>query len=68
MSGAILSHLTIIGVESKGDGGQLFMLAIAVWFCCAIIMVLNMHHGIIILKKIRKPYWSNDGNLNDLSY
>jgi uncharacterized membrane protein YphA (DoxX/SURF4 family) len=27
MSGAILSHLTVIGIESRGDGGQLFMLA-----------------------------------------
>lgn len=31
MSGAIVSHLTVIGIQSKGDGGQLFMLAIIVW-------------------------------------
>jgi putative oxidoreductase len=59
MSGAILSHLTIIGVESKGDGGQLFMLAIAVWLCCAIIMVLYKGHALAILKKIRKPQMSH---------
>jgi len=37
MAGAILSHLTVIGISSKGDGGQLFMLAIIVllsfWYC-----------------------------------
>jgi putative oxidoreductase len=32
MAGAIVSHLTVIGIESKGDGGQLFYLAITVLF------------------------------------
>jgi putative oxidoreductase len=54
MSGAILSHLTIIGIESKGDGGQLFMLAIAVWVCCAILMVLYKHHAIVYLNRFKK--------------
>jgi putative oxidoreductase len=54
MSGAILSHLTIIGIESKGDGGQLFMLAIAVWVFCAVIMLLYKNQGIAIVKKFRK--------------
>ncbi len=30
MGGAMLSHLTVLGVEVQGDGGTLFMLAIAV--------------------------------------
>lgn len=55
MTGAILSHLTIIGIQSKGDGGQLFMLAIAVWVCCAIIMVLYKQYAITFLKRFRKP-------------
>lgn len=54
MSRAILSHLTIIGIESKGDGGQLFMLAMAVWFCCAIIMLLNKQGGIELIGKFTK--------------
>ena len=37
MAGAIVSHLTVIGIESKGDGGQLFMLAITVMVCCLVI-------------------------------
>ena len=30
MSGAVLSHLTILGIEVKGDGGLLFGLALVV--------------------------------------
>jgi uncharacterized membrane protein YphA (DoxX/SURF4 family) len=41
MSGAILSHLTVLGIESAGDGGQLFTLAIIVWLACAVILWLN---------------------------
>lgn len=54
MSGAIFSHLTVIGVESKGDGGQLFMLAIAVWLCCVVIMVLYKHQAIKFLNMFKK--------------
>lgn len=52
MAGAIVSHLTVIGIESKGDGGQLFYLAITVLFCCLIIMLLHKEQGISWLKKI----------------
>ena len=31
MSGAILSHLTVLGIEVRGDGGLLFALALLVW-------------------------------------
>jgi putative oxidoreductase len=31
MSGAILSHLTLLGIEVKGDGGLLFGLAVIVF-------------------------------------
>lgn len=55
MSGAILSHLAVIGIESQGDGGQLFMLAIIVWVCTAIIMLMHKQQGIAILNKFRKP-------------
>lgn len=52
MAGAIVSHLTVIGIESKGDGGQLFYLAITVLICCLIIMLLHKEQGITWLKKI----------------
>jgi uncharacterized membrane protein YphA (DoxX/SURF4 family) len=35
MTGAILSHLTILGVEVANDGGQLFIYALLTWVCCA---------------------------------
>jgi uncharacterized membrane protein YphA (DoxX/SURF4 family) len=46
MGGAILSHLTVIGIVSKGDGGQLFMLAIVVLICCLVIAVLHRQQGL----------------------
>jgi uncharacterized membrane protein YphA (DoxX/SURF4 family) len=41
MTGAILSHLFVIGIESAGDGGLLFGLAITVFLCCISILALN---------------------------
>ena len=35
MSGAILSHLTVLGIEVRGDGGLLFALAALVWVAAA---------------------------------
>ena len=31
MAGAIFSHLTELGIEVKGDGGQLFYMAVGTW-------------------------------------
>ncbi len=54
MAGAILSHLTVIGIESKGDGGQLFMLAILVFLCCLVLLVIHKNAGIAMFKKLTK--------------
>jgi putative oxidoreductase len=54
MSGAILSHLTVIGIESKGDGGQLFMLAIIVLVICIALCFIHLQQGIALWKKITK--------------
>lgn len=51
MAGAILSHLTVIGIESKGDGGQLFILAIVVLICCLILLLLHKQQGILVFRK-----------------
>ena len=51
MSGAILSHLTVIGIESKGDGGQLFMLAIVVFICSVITAILHKQQGFSLYNK-----------------
>ncbi len=54
MAGAILSHLTVIGIQSQGDGGQLFMLAIIVLVCCIIVLVLHKQQGIALYQKFFK--------------
>ncbi|MFY8005324.1 MAG: DoxX family protein [Chitinophagaceae bacterium] len=36
MIGAILLHISIIGIESNNDGGTLFILALITFLCCAI--------------------------------
>lgn len=54
MGGAILSHLMVIGIESKGDGGQLFMLAIIVMICCITILILQKQQGKDLYQKLLK--------------
>lgn len=55
MAGAILSHVTVIGIESKGDGGQLFILAIIVLVSCLLILFLQKKQGMdLYIKFIKK--------------
>jgi uncharacterized membrane protein YphA (DoxX/SURF4 family) len=63
MAGAIASHLLVIGIVSKGDGGQLFILAIAVMVCCLVILLLHKKEGIALLNTIiKKSNTKNDSN------
>ena len=41
ISGAILSHLAILGIEIKGDGGLLFGLAVAVFILSLAILAIR---------------------------
>jgi hypothetical protein len=41
MSGAIASHLFILGIEVMGDGGQLFIYALLTFGCCLILTWQN---------------------------
>jgi putative oxidoreductase len=41
MAGAILMHLTLLGIEVQGDRGCLFFLALAVLGCSVYMLVLN---------------------------
>ena len=41
MAGAIAMHLTLLGIEVRGDGGQLFMYALIVAICSCIVLVIN---------------------------
>ena len=41
ISGAILTHLTVLGIEVQGDGGLLFLLALTVFVSSAAILFLR---------------------------
>lgn len=41
MLGAVLSHLFVLGISVKNDGGELFSLAIITLLCCSILILQN---------------------------
>lgn len=41
MIGAIISHIFVLGIVVKNDGGELFSLAIIVLLCCTILIIQN---------------------------
>lgn len=53
MSGAIVSHLTVIGIESQQDGGQLFIYAIVVWVSCFLLLLINKKQGFNFWNRIK---------------
>lgn len=46
MVGAILSHVFVLGIASKGDGGLLFLLAIVVLICSVCLLFIHKTKGI----------------------
>jgi putative oxidoreductase len=52
MVGAIGSHIAIIGIESHGDGGLLFIMAVTVFLCGIAIAYIFRQQGFDLLKKI----------------
>jgi DoxX-like family len=52
MAGALASHVLILGVEVKNDGGTLFILAIITFLCC-LILIYNQKHKISDLMKFK---------------
>jgi len=41
MAGAVVSHLTVLGIEVQGDKGLLFALALTVFVCSTVNLVLH---------------------------
>jgi putative oxidoreductase len=41
MAGAIFSHVAVLGIEVKGDGGLLFGLALVVFACSATVLAIR---------------------------
>jgi uncharacterized membrane protein YphA (DoxX/SURF4 family) len=53
MAGAIVSHLFILGIEVKNDGGTLFTLALITFVCCATIAYVERDQAKPYLKLLR---------------
>ncbi len=54
ISGAIVSHLMVLGIAVEGDGGKLFLLAILVFVSSCTFLVLNRKEGLAKLNNIRR--------------
>lgn len=52
MTGALFSHIFILGIEVKDDGGTLFALAIITFICCLVI-VYNQKNKIPDLLRLK---------------
>lgn len=65
MVGAILSHLTVLGIDVLDDGGYLFFLAIVVAISCLVILLLTRQQWFPIVSGLppaifgRKPTSAN---------
>lgn len=56
MAGAIISHLTVLGIEVMDDGGTLFILAITVFVSCLVTLYLDRGR----VKKARDSLFGKD--------
>lgn len=52
MGGAIMMHLTILGIEVKDDGGQLFFYALIVAACSTGVLLYNKARIIKFVKRL----------------
>ena len=53
VGGAILSHLTVLGIVVQDDGGLLFMMAIAVLICSAVVAFIRRRELPIVGEKFQ---------------
>jgi hypothetical protein len=53
MAGAIVSHLTVLGIEVKGDGGLLFFYAVLVFVTCGICLLIHWPSALISKYKMQ---------------
>jgi hypothetical protein len=50
MAGAIVMHVTMLGIEVKGDDGYLFVLALTVFICSVFVLWVNRRRVFQFLK------------------
>ena len=51
ISGALLSHLFLLGISIQGDGGLLFFLALVVFVCSAVLVWLHRSEALAMLRR-----------------
>jgi hypothetical protein len=54
MSGAILSHLFILGIVIQNDGGLLFSLACGVFFSCLAVVLLQLDKVSLLVSRVKR--------------
>ena len=59
MSGAIFFHITKLGIEVQGDGGQLFYYALIVFIASGILVLLNIKKITAILQFFKSKLNAN---------
>lgn len=52
MIGALGMHLTILGIEVKGDGGELFLYALIVAVCSAVVLYYDREKVLSFMRRI----------------
>lgn len=52
MAGAIVSHLTILGIDIRNDSGQLFYMALITFGCCLVVVIYERTKIITIMKHL----------------
>lgn len=57
MAGALLMHVTKLGISIQGDGGYLFFLALVVTLCSLYVMIRNKDQIIMVLRRARSFAW-----------
>ncbi len=55
ISGALVSHLTVLGIVVKGDGGLLFGLAVTVFVTSAIAAFLHRRQIPVVSQSLKPP-------------
>jgi uncharacterized membrane protein len=59
ISGAILSHVFVLGLVVQNDGGLLFALACIVFLCCLLILIFQRDRLLAQLKHLRSVFRSD---------
>ena len=57
MGGALMMHMTKLGISVQGDGGYLFFLALAVALCSLYVVIINKDQILTVVKRARTFAW-----------